>query len=93
MIKVKSIGPASDAGMQSMGAEFMTRIGDKTARALCGMFPVPRMGNEVCVALKRDNLGVNSRLFVQNISGQYFLVSCNVPMGEWPDVFGVEVQP
>lgn len=90
MIKIQSIGPASDAGVQSMGAEFMTRVSDKTARALCGMYPAPRMGNEVCVALKRVG-AFNFRLFVQNISGHYFVASYNVTIQGWPDVFGVEV--
>jgi len=93
MIKVKQTGNASDAGFQSMGEENMRRISEKTARALCGMYPMPDMGREVCVAFASDKEWptFKHRLSVQNISGLFFLACSSVSVDAWPDVFKVEV--
>ena len=93
MIKIKTIGPGSDAGHQSMGNEYMVRIGDKAARALCGMYPMPNMGHEIIVVIAPDKQfpSFKNRLSVQNISGQYFLASNSVEVPAWPDVFKIEV--
>lgn len=93
MIKIKTIGPGSDAGQHSMGDKYMVRIGDKSARALCGMYPMPNMGHEIIVAIAPDKQfpSFKNRLLVQNISGQYFLASNSVEVTAWPDVFKIEV--
>lgn len=92
MIKIKSIGSADGAGFQSMGNDRMCEVSQRTARKLCGMYPMPAMGYETVVAVKHDHL-IWLRLVVQNVSGKYFLCSANVLINQWGTVFGVEVQP
>lgn len=92
MIKIKSIGSAEGAGFQSMGNDRMCEVSSLTARKLCGMYPMPAMGYEIVVGVKRDH-SFWLRLVVQNISGKYFLCSANVLIEHWGTVFGIEVQP
>lgn len=93
MIRIKQTGTAENAGFQSMGNNHMRQIGEKTARALCGMYPMPKMGHEVIVAFKKDAVfpSFAHRLTVQNISGAYFVTSSSTEVDSWPSVFGVEV--
>ena len=67
------------------GARYMQRISTVTARKLCGVYPLPRMGYETLVAITS---GFN-KLYVQNNSGGYWVCSSSVPVDKWPEVFGV----
>ena len=90
MIKVKALEPGIP-GHWYMGADYMVKIGPKSARALCGMHPVPRVGYEYTVAVKNDNLGFSHRLTVQNVSGDFWLTCSNVSRSVWGETFGVNV--
>lgn len=93
LIKIKQTGGAAHAGFQSMGDDHMRRIGAKTARQLCGMYPLPEMGYETLVAFTRD-AGFPSfahRLGVQNISGCYFVACSSYAVDQWPEVFKVQI--
>lgn len=91
MIKVKSIGAPTPGAHWSMGADYMQRIAPKDARALCGMYPLPKMGYETVCALAKGPHGFFNRLLVQNISGAYFLACTSEPTANWPEVFRVEI--
>ena len=69
------------------GASHQARISRVTARNLCGMYPLPEMGSETGIAMSP---GV--RLYVQNISGAYYIASPSVPVDAWPEVFRVTVK-
>jgi len=71
------------------GVEFEHRVTRNRARTLCGIRPLPRMGYETCVAVKRDHLGLTLRLWVQNISGVYVLASADTSKDRWEEVFNV----
>lgn len=90
MIRIRQLGEPPIDAHWSYGKAFMRRISMPNARALCGMFPLPPMGSETVVALKRDG-SFNQRLCVQNISGHYYLASCDTGVKRWPEVFGVEI--
>jgi len=63
----------------------MGRISAKSARALCGMYPLPGVGSETVVALRPNG----PRLYVSNISGDYVLRSAQARVSAWPELFGV----
>ena len=75
------------------GLDYEKRISKKQAIALCGMYPLPRMGYETHVAIKPDPIysGFWFRLTVQNVSGVFVLACTNVKNTEWPTVFGVKL--
>jgi len=91
MIQVKALEPGNTGipGNWYMGANHMVKIGPKSARGLCGMYPVPRVGYECTVAFKKDNLGFSQRLIVQNVSGEFWLACSNVAKSAWGETFGV----
>lgn len=93
MIKLKQIGLPVDGTTWSYGADRMRQISIRDARGLCGMYPLPRMGEETIVAIKPDPTfsTFKLRLMVQNIAGQYFIASTDAKVCDWPAVFGVEV--
>jgi len=91
MIKVKQTQLPPSGNHWSYGPNYMRGISRQSAAALCGMYPLPRMGYETTVAVKRDPLGFNLRLQVQNVSGDFYLASTHVQVAAWPDTFGVEV--
>lgn len=94
MITIKQTNRASDAGHHSMGDDYMRGISKATAKALCGMYPLPEMGYQTIVAAVADRhfpMSTRHRLEVQNISGQYFVACCSVKVEAWPDVFKVKV--
>lgn len=94
MICIKSTAPAPNDRNWSYGPGYMAQIGDKTAKALCGMYPLPKTGHEVIVAIRPDKRfpSFKNRLMVCNVSGSYFVASCDAPIKQWPDVFGVTVK-
>ena len=94
-VKILETGPTGTPGNWYYGPDYMVRIGKKDATGLCGMYPLPKIGYSVHVAIPIDlkNSPDFKRLLdVQNISGSYFLACSNVPKNEWPTVFGVTAQ-
>lgn len=89
MIIVKESHPFSSdfahACRENYGKDYMGRISAKSARALCGMYPVPKVGEETLVALRPNG----PRLYVSNISGHFVLRSAQARVSEWPSLFGV----
>lgn len=92
MITVKESVPFSSnfahACRENYGKDYMGRISPKSARALCGMYPVPRVGEETVVALRPNG----PRLYVSNLGGAYVLRSAQAKYTEWPDMFGVKFE-
>lgn len=71
----------------NFGAEYQGIISHKSAAALCGMYPMPKVGYETCVAFAPKHYG--ARLYVANVAGIYVLRSADSKVANWPDVFGV----
>lgn len=92
MITIKQTGLPEAGNNWSYGADYMRCISKKTAAALCGMYPLPGMGCETCVALRPDSYGGFFRLYVQNISGSYVVACSSVRVDQWPAMFGVQVR-
>ena len=93
MLKIKATASHEKAGFQSMGADFMAGISERTARQLCGMYPTPKPGYEVIVGFARDVKfpSFKNRLLVQNIGGSYFVCSSSAKISEWPEIFKVQI--
>ncbi|QMV32526.1 hypothetical protein KMB83_gp06 [Ralstonia phage Anchaing] len=70
------------------GLDYEAKISAKRARALCGMYPMPQMGYETCVAFLDTGL-MKHKLYVQNVSGTYALACTTAKRSEWPELFGV----
>ena len=87
IIRIKAAGEAPHGAHWNYGPQYMREIGKRTARALCGMYPLPKIGYETLV---RRGLG-QSRLYVQNVGGDYYIASPSDPISAWPEVFGVEM--
>ena len=88
-MRIQSYGAPIKGAHWSYGADYMCRIGKATALKLCGMYPMPRMGYEVAVAIARDA----APLMVQNISGDYYLASTSDSIDRWPAVYGITILP
>lgn len=58
-------------------------VSKKVAVGLAGMYPMPRMGEEICVAFPG--------LMLANISGTYFLQHTYLPISTWPEFFRIEI--
>jgi len=69
----------------------MREISKKSAAALAGMYPLPKMGCEITIAAKKDSFGGFFRLQLQNVCGDYFIASSQVKVDHWPAVFEVQV--
>jgi hypothetical protein len=93
MIKVKQTGLPVDGTTWSYGPDNMRQISIRDAGGLCGMYGLPKMGEEMLIGIKPDPIysGFKKRLFVQNIAGAYFIASTDAKVCDWPAVFGVEV--
>lgn len=89
MMTIKQTGLPQSGAHWSYGPDYMRQISERSARNLCGMYPLPRIGYETVVAF---NPASRSRLFVQNISGAYFVASTDTRVSAWYDVFGVIVK-
>lgn len=75
------------------GENYAVHLTRKSAQRLCGMYPLPQMGYEVVVALaKREIDSGFDRLFVQNVSGEFFAYCPTWSKDHWPDVFKVEIK-
>lgn len=73
---------------ENYGPRHQCRISPKSARGLCGMFPLPEVGYETAVALNR----MYGNLRVANVAGVYVLRASGAPIDQWPDVFGVTIK-
>lgn len=91
IIGIKQIDKPVPGAHWSYGSNYMRRISKNTAASLCGMYPLPSMGCETIVAVKRDPWRGNERLVVQNISGDYYVASCDRSIDQWPEIFGVQI--
>lgn len=67
------------------GEDYARKISRAKAQIYCRMFSLPNMGCETMVAATRAG-----RLYVQNISGQFFLASPFVPVIHWEAEFKVK---
>lgn len=92
MITVKQTGVPESGNSWSYGPDYMRKISDASARALCGMYPLPKIGHETIVAIKPGGWGFKLRLTVQNIGGAFFIASTGAKVCDWPSVFGVTVK-
>lgn len=70
---------------ENYGPDFQGIISQKSARGLCGMYPLPRPSYETCVAVNR----LYGNLYVANIAGYYVLRSASVRVADWPEHYGV----
>jgi len=75
------------ARSENFGPNHQGIISVKSARALCGMYPLPKIGYETVCAMHA--CGPGARLYVANISGTFVVRSPSVPVDAWPQVFGV----
>jgi hypothetical protein len=69
------------------GPEHQARISTTTARALCGMYPLPKPGYETVCAVAGS-----ARLYVQNLGGYFYVASSSVSVAHWPMVFRVTLR-
>ena len=69
----------------------MVQIGLITARNLLDGAAPPRIGHESDVRVTRDEHDLPRALTIFNISGDYILGSAQVPIEQWGDVFGVQL--
>jgi hypothetical protein len=56
------------------------------------MYPTPKVGYETLVAIAPDGFGGKKRLYVQNVSGDFYIASSDTAISEWPDSFQVTVK-
>lgn len=71
--------------ISGFGIEWEAPISKKTARNLCGMYPMPGPGEEMVVAINADRF----RLKVGNFSGKFVAFSSDIPRANWQARFGV----
>ncbi|MBB5409257.1 hypothetical protein HDG34_003198 [Paraburkholderia sp. HC6.4b] len=91
MIEIRQTGLPESGNHWSYGRDYMRRISAGSARKLCGLYPMPRMGYETIVAVANDGYGGKYHLCVQNISGIWFLACTSVPVADWPEIFQVKI--
>lgn len=72
------------------GLEYESAVSPKRARALALMYPLPRPGYEITVALAFDDWRCKHLLTLQNISGKFFLASSTMPKERWANFFKVQ---
>jgi hypothetical protein len=70
----------------SYGVDYEVPIGVATARKLLNGKPLPRMGYEIAIATGADQ----SRLFLDNTSGSYWVASSVWPRTKWREIYGVD---
>lgn len=92
MIEVKSLAKPPVGNHWTYGPEHMQRISVTSARALCGMYPTPKVGYETLVAVAPDGYGGKKRLYVQNVGGHFYVASSDTKISDWPASFGVTVK-
>lgn len=91
MQKVKGLENPPSGVHWSYGSECMQRISKGSAKKLCFPLDLPSMGYQVVVGRSRDYRGYLHFLYVQNISGDFYIACCSAEIIEWPELFGVEI--
>lgn len=91
VIEIRQTGLPESGNHWSYGPGHMRKISARSAAALCGMYPTPRMGYETTVAAANDGYGGMYLLCVQNISGTFYLASASVQVDDWPETFQVKI--
>ena len=86
---IKVMRRDGDAGHQSYGRDYEARIEKAQALKLSRGY-LPKMGYRMPLCTAGDSSQSGS-LWLDNISGQYFVRSEAWPMQDWPSVFGYEV--
>lgn len=86
-MKIKSLGAPPIGAHWSYGGDYMMRISKSDAAKLLRPHHLPLMGYETEAARR---VGGDS-LFVQNISGHFYLCATGVTIDQWTAAFGVEV--
>lgn len=86
-MKVLSLGSPPLGAHWSFGPDHMCRISEAVARRLLKSYPLPRIGYETVAAGSRQT----GELYVQNISGHYYLACATASMRLWPELFGVQI--
>jgi len=91
-MKIKALYP-TNGGYHSYGPEHEVRVSAKTALALLRRqhpdMALPKlMGYGIDVAFDATKRLV---LQVHNRSGEYFVCSPNVTIGQWPELFNAEI--
>lgn len=87
---IKSTGPDQSHG--TYGADHGVRVSKATALALAGMYPLPRVGYEITIAIKPALYGFKDILYLANKGGGYVVQSSSTAIADWPEVFGVTVK-
>ena len=82
-------GRQGDAGYQSYGRDYEVRIGKAQALKISRGY-LPAMGRRTMLCEAGDSSQCGA-LWLDNISGQYFVRSTSWPVHDWPDVFGYRV--
>lgn len=77
--------------LTGFGQDYEAPVSKAVAKRFAGMYPLPRMGYEIVVAIAGDSFAGWLRLHLQNISGQYVLASTSCKRSEWPEIFKVNV--
>lgn len=74
-----------NTSISGFGVDCEAPLTKKQAKALCGMYPLPGVGEEMLVAINADRF----RLKVGNFSGSFVAFSADLPRNTWQARFGV----
>ena len=74
--------------MSYYGAVWEIQTSKTNAKKYLKGKPLPKMGYETDLIVKKDDYGSNCRLVILNISGVYFIACNNVERKLWPEFFG-----
>lgn len=78
------------SSISGFGADYEHRISKARAVELLAPYPLPRIGYETDVSVKRDEYGLPLVLTVQNLGGRFVLVCASAPTKDWQSIFGVQ---
>ena len=87
---IKIYRRTGDAGYQSYGADYEVRVGKAQALKL-GNGRVPKTGWSVLLCTAGDSSQCGT-LWLDNISGEYFIRSIAYTIQDWPTVYGYIVR-
>lgn len=91
MLKILQSKPYDlSPGRNVYGEDYQVPVSTKTARLIAGLYPLPRPGHRITVAIKRG-LNGNNLLTLQNMGGDYYIASVDYPVTFWPVAFRVQV--
>lgn len=78
--------------MSYYGADWEWQTSKANAEKYLNGKPLPKMGYETDLIVKKDDYGFTCRLVILNISGTYFVACSNVERKYWPDFFGFTLE-